>query len=98
MNRRILLAWLWVALCAGLIWTLSGESASGKPFSFRLTDDEGVLQVEPGYSPADLAGVRDKWSINLWPQKDLYFGGAHVVMADGSGWGDSRRGGHFISS
>lgn len=59
-------------------------------------DDEGVLQVEPGYSPADLSGVRDKWSVNLWPQKDLYFGGAHVVMADGTGWGDSRRGGHFI--
>ncbi|MCK4910489.1 MAG: gamma-glutamyltransferase [Thermodesulfovibrionales bacterium] len=59
-------------------------------------DDEGVLQVEPGYSPADLSGVRDKWSVNLWPRKDLYFGGAHVVMADGSGWGDSRRGGHYI--
>ena len=59
-------------------------------------DDDGTLQLEPGFSPADLSGVRDKWSINLWPRKDLYFGGVHVVMADGSGWGDSRRGGHYI--
>ncbi len=74
-----------------------GLDAQGAVEAPRIhLDDEGVLQVEPGYSPADLSAVRDMWSVNLWPQKDLYFGGAHVVMADGSGWGDSRRGGHFI--
>lgn len=60
-------------------------------------DDEGVLQVEPGFEPGELAQVSERWPLNIWPQKDLYFGGAHVVLSDGTGWGDSRRGGHFLA-
>ena len=59
-------------------------------------DDEGTLQVEPGFSPSDLSDVGGRWPINMWDRKDLYFGGVHAVMSDGTGWGDSRRGGHFI--
>ncbi len=54
-NRRILLAWLWVALCAGLIWTLSGESfGAGSTWRFVA----GVLRgLWPGIAEEDLRAL-----------------------------------------
>ena len=61
-------------------------------------DDEGTLHAEPGFDCGDLEAVASQggWALNLWGRKDLYFGGAHVVMGSGDGHGDSRRGGVFI--
>jgi gamma-glutamyltranspeptidase/glutathione hydrolase len=59
-------------------------------------DDEGVLQVEPGFSKQELQAMEGKWPLNIWSQKDLYFGGVHTVMGTLDGHGDSRRGGSYL--
>ncbi|RMG00776.1 MAG: hypothetical protein D6726_10785 [Nitrospirae bacterium] len=58
-------------------------------------DDEGVLQVEPGYSDDLLRPLGEYYNVNIWKEKDMYFGGVHIVTGDLRGWGDSRRGGVF---
>jgi len=58
-------------------------------------DDEGILQVEPGYSEEFLQALSEYYEVNVWKEKDIYFGGVHIVTGDLRGWGDSRRGGVF---
>lgn len=58
-------------------------------------DDEGVLQVEPGYDDDLIRPLREYYNVNIWKEKDMYFGGVHIVTGDLRGWGDSRRGGVF---
>lgn len=60
-------------------------------------DDEGVLQAEPGFGEDIIRALEEKYTLNLWREKELYFGGVHTVMGDLTGWGDSRRGGHFMA-
>jgi gamma-glutamyltranspeptidase/glutathione hydrolase len=58
-------------------------------------DDSDILQTEPGFSGETLTCLRRQYKINVWKEKDMYFGGVHTVMGDLTGWGDSRRGGCF---
>jgi gamma-glutamyltranspeptidase/glutathione hydrolase len=58
-------------------------------------DDEGILQVEPGFDKATLDALSEEFKINVWDHKDLYFGGVHAVTGSLAGWGDSRRDGAF---
>jgi len=64
----------------------------------RLHWDGDLLQVEPGWSPATVAALRERWPVNEWAEKNLYFGGAHAVVpsgpvGEGRAAGDPRRGG-----
>ncbi len=59
-------------------------------------DDEGVLQLEPGFGEDALRAVRGKYPLNPWREKEVYFGGVHAVTGDLKGWGDTRRGGYFM--
>ncbi len=59
----------------------------------RLYLDEDRLQVEPGYQQASIDCVKKILPVNVWPQKDVYFGGVHAVIPGVEGAGDPRRGG-----
>lgn len=59
----------------------------------RLHWDGAVLQVEPGFEPASLRALRERWEVNEWPEPNLYFGGVHAVSPQGEAVGDFRRGG-----
>lgn len=59
----------------------------------RLYLDEGLLQIEPGFADDAVDAVSKIVPINLWQQKDVYFGGVHAVIPGVEGAGDPRRGG-----
>jgi len=59
----------------------------------RIHLADGVVQVEPGFSPEALAHLRTARTVNVWSATDLYFGGVHAVATDGQHVGDPRRGG-----
>jgi len=59
-------------------------------------DDDGILQVEPGFNADAVSSLAEYYALNQWSVKDMYFGGVHTVLHDLSGHGDSRRGGYFM--
>lgn len=60
----------------------------------RLHWDGDTCQVEPGHDDAAMAVLASAFPINVWPQRNLYFGGVHTVdLGAGIGAGDPRRGG-----
>lgn len=67
----------------------------------RLHVEDDVLSVEGGFGANNLAAVMDAYaSVQIWEERNLFFGGAHsveAVLADGdrvlTGIGDPRRGG-----
>ncbi|OAG26976.1 gamma-glutamyltransferase family protein [Thermodesulfatator autotrophicus] len=59
----------------------------------RFHYDGEVLQIEPGVSEEVLAELN--CPINIWPEKDLYFGGVHLVDDHFEGAADERRAGVF---
>lgn len=62
----------------------------------RIHWDGEMVQVEPGFSAQALAAVRRRWRVNLWSERNLYFGGAHAVDPRGEAAGDPRRDGHAL--
>lgn len=67
----------------------------------RLHLEGGVLSAEPGFDEEDIkAALEQAESLKLWPERNMFFGGAHLVSkhADGhvSGAGDPRRDGVFL--
>ena len=62
----------------------------------RLYWDGETLQVEPGFAPDVINELSKKINLNLWDQKDVYFGGVHTVRPGLDGAGDPRRGGSVI--
>ncbi len=60
----------------------------------RIHWDGGRVQVEPGLGPAALDALRGRGDVNVWPVRDVYFGGVHVAAPQGDAGGDPRRGGH----
>lgn len=59
----------------------------------RLYLDEELMQIEPGFKKAALLCLEELIGVNLWKQKDVYFGGVHAVIPGVEGAGDPRRGG-----
>jgi len=59
----------------------------------RLYWDGEVVQVEPGFSEEAVATLAEEAALNIWEQKNVYFGGVHAVIPGKEGAGDSRRGG-----
>ena len=73
---------------------VSVEEAIESP---RLHWDGEMVQAEPGWSPAALAALRERWPVNEWSERNLYFGGAHAVVPGEAGAGDPRRGGAWLA-
>jgi gamma-glutamyltranspeptidase/glutathione hydrolase len=62
----------------------------------RLHWDGSVLQIEPGFAPDVVTKLGRRWPMNLWPERNLYFGGVNVVSPNGQAGADPRRGGMAI--
>jgi gamma-glutamyltranspeptidase/glutathione hydrolase len=60
-------------------------------------DPDGVVQVEPGLSTAELTALADFAPVNVWGEGHFYFGGVNGVqrLPDGEvrAFADPRRGG-----
>jgi gamma-glutamyltranspeptidase/glutathione hydrolase len=66
----------------------------------RLHFEEGIVQLEGGIEP-DIADKLETtgYTVNRWPQRNMFFGGAHAVAQINGSWvaaGDSRRGGSVL--
>jgi len=59
----------------------------------RFHFDGEVFQVEPGFSEAAITALRTIGPVNIWNEKNVYFGGVHAVIPGKGGGGDPRRGG-----
>jgi len=59
----------------------------------RLHWDGGCLQVEPGYPEPAVQALAQRLPVNVWDERNLYFGGVHAVAPGHQGVGDPRRGG-----
>ena len=63
----------------------------------RLYLDGDCLQIEPGFSESAVIALNNKLPVNLWAQKDVYFGGVHAVIPGLEGAADARRGGSVVT-
>lgn len=63
----------------------------------RVHYEDGGVQAEPDIDSRLLDVLRKLYDVNTWNQKNMYFGGVHCVNNRMEGWGDSRRGGSFLS-
>jgi gamma-glutamyltranspeptidase/glutathione hydrolase len=77
-------------LCAVVDHGVDIERAVQAP---RLHWDGACVQVEPGFSEEALDALRARFPTNLWPERNVYFGGVQAVSGKGQGAGDPRRGG-----
>jgi gamma-glutamyltranspeptidase/glutathione hydrolase len=59
----------------------------------RIHWDGELLQVEPGHAEPTLEALRTHWPVNVWTERDVYFGGVQAVEPGRAGAGDPRRGG-----
>ena len=74
---------------------LPPAEAANRP---RMHLDEGQLHVEPGFPEDAVAELRRGWKTVIWSEKNMYFGGVHIVAPrDGTSGGDARRAGHGIA-
>ncbi|MEE9167760.1 MAG: gamma-glutamyltransferase [Candidatus Neomarinimicrobiota bacterium] len=55
-----------------------------------------VLHVEPGMSEEDLMELENRYTVERWESRNVFFGGANSVMAE-EGAGDPRRGGFSLT-
>ncbi len=62
----------------------------------RLHWDGEVLQVEPGFPEASVQSLAEVVDVNVWQERNIYFGGVHTVVPGSLGVGDPRRGGAVI--
>jgi gamma-glutamyltranspeptidase/glutathione hydrolase len=65
--------------------------------SSRIHIEENILHAEPGMNPEIIDRLKKQYRVNIWKKKDVYFGGVHCVNNITDGWGDSRRGGSFLT-
>ncbi len=63
----------------------------------RIHWDGSCVQVESGLTTTALAELQQRWAINAWSVKDVYFGGVHAVSPQGESAGDPRRGGDAVT-
>lgn len=66
----------------------------------RVHFEAGQLQLEGGIAPTVADRLEEAgYHLNRWPERNMFFGGAHAVARLGAGWeaaGDARRGGSAI--
>ena len=59
----------------------------------RLHWDGETLQVEPGFPEDSVAELTRRFPVNVWKERNVYFGGVHTVIPGQDCVGDPRRGG-----
>jgi gamma-glutamyltranspeptidase/glutathione hydrolase len=59
----------------------------------RMHWEDGRLQLEPGLDGQIEAVLRERFDVNLWERKGVYFGGVNAVAWPPDAAADSRRGG-----
>jgi gamma-glutamyltranspeptidase/glutathione hydrolase len=64
----------------------------------RIHWEDGIIQAEPDIPLKVLERHTKHYNINVWNEKNMYFGGVHAVNVNMDGWGDKRRGGNFFKS
>ena len=62
----------------------------------RMNWDGVCLQMEPDFPNSIYKALEKSYPINIWEEKEFYFGGAHGVVAGEEAEGDARRGGSGI--
>jgi gamma-glutamyltranspeptidase/glutathione hydrolase len=66
----------------------------------RIHFEDGVAQLEGGISSQVAAKLEATgYTVNCWPERNMFFGGAHAVAQDDNRWvaaGDRRRGGSTL--
>lgn len=92
-----------IRIRSAILQTLSNVLDYGLPLAeavnqARVHLENGVLQCEAGYDATAVTQLESMgYSVNRWPHRSIYFGGAHSVarLADGrlEAAGDNRRGG-----
>ena len=63
----------------------------------RVHIEDAIVQAEPDIDLSALEDLGKIYEVNRWDRKNMYFGGVHCVNSRMQGWGDSRRGGSFLS-
>jgi len=92
-SKRIKTAVLQV-LINSIDFNYSPEKAAESP---RVHFEDGTVHVEPGIPSAVIGRLKKHYKVNTWNSRDMYFGGVHCVNDKMQGWGDSRRGGSFVT-
>lgn len=59
----------------------------------RLHWDGDALQLEPGFPAESVAELVKRFPVNVWEERNVYFGGVHTVIPGCDCVGDPRRGG-----
>lgn len=59
----------------------------------RVHWDGETMQLEPGWGREAIEAMQQRWQTNVWSERNLYFGGAHLAADDGTAAPDPRRGG-----
>ena len=60
----------------------------------RIHHERGLLHIEGGHARAAVEALRAAYPEHqIWPDQNLYFGGAHLAQSGGAAAGDPRRGG-----
>ena len=62
----------------------------------RVHWDGDRVQIEPGFEASSIEALRQRWPVNGWAVRDVYFGGVHAVSPDGAAGADPRRGGYAL--
>jgi gamma-glutamyltranspeptidase/glutathione hydrolase len=62
----------------------------------RVHWDGEQVQAEPGFPEVALKSLVERWSVNRWDERNVYFGGVHAVAPGREGAGDPRRGGSVV--
>jgi gamma-glutamyltranspeptidase/glutathione hydrolase len=57
----------------------------------RLHWDGECLQLEPGFAPEAVEALARERAVEVWPERNLYFGGVHAVAPGDGASGDPRR-------
>lgn len=58
----------------------------------RIHWDGETMQIEPGYERSVIEELQKIWPVNVWSNRNVYFGGVHAIH-NGQPAGDPRRGG-----
>ncbi len=64
----------------------------------RIHLEDGTVHTEPGVPADAVEKLAAHYRLNRWNTKNMYFGGVHCVSSEMHGWGDSRRGGVFLTA
>lgn len=59
----------------------------------RIHWDGEIIQLEPGFSEKSVNVLKTLGRVNVWKERNVYFGGVHAVVPECEGAGDPRRGG-----